>query len=233
MSRLFQRFLFFLIIIAVVIALYYFGLSKYITLESLKLHGMSLKNFVDTNYLFSVFLYVVIVMSAIIFALPLGPLFALAGGYLFGTVPAILYSELAFTFGATIAFILYRYFFYDLIHTKYHARLALFEQQVKSDGASYLLMLQFLGGIPFFVINIIAVLADIDLFTVAWTSAVGSFPFLIIYCFAGSQLAYITTLKDLMSVRMFIVFILLALLAMIPIFIKRIRKKYIQKIDEL
>lgn len=224
MKQIYKRFLFFIIMVSAIAALYYGGIGRYVSLEQLKKHEVVLKLFVEHHYLFSVLVYLGSLFTAILLGLPILPLFALAGGYLFGIIPGLVYAELGAVVGAVTAFIIYRYFFYQIIHAKYHDKLEKFESQVKKDGASYLLMLQFLGMVPFFVINTVAVLADISLFTVSWTTALGALPYLLVYVIAGSQLCTINSLKDLISLRMFGTLILFAVLAFIPVLIKRFKK---------
>lgn len=221
---IYQRFLLFVAIVVGLALIYYFGLSHFFSLGELKRHGLVLQAFVNNYYLFSVLIYIGALFTAILVGLPIVALFGLAGGYLFGILPGLIYAEIAAILGAVIAFILYRYFFYHAIHVRYHDRLAKFEQEVKKDGASYLLMLQFLGMVPFFIINTIAVLADISLFTVFWTTVVGAFPYLLVYVLAGNQLGSINSLSDLISIKMVALLFLFALLAVIPIVIKKWKK---------
>lgn len=224
MKKMYKRFLLFMIIVAVVIGLYYFGLSRYFSLEALKRHADSFRIYVSEYYLFSVLVYMGALFTVIVLALPIVALFALAAGYLFGIGLGLFYSEIAAVLGAVTAFIVYRYFLYKIIHATYHKKLEKLEHEVKKDGASYLLMLQFIGLIPFSVINIVALFADIPLITVVWTTAVGAFPYLLVYVIAGSQLSSIKSLKDLISVRMMGLLILFIVLALIPMVIKRFKK---------
>lgn len=224
MNRLYKRLLLFLAVVIGIIALYYFGFSRFFSLETLKKHEAALKLFVERHYLFSVILYMLSLTITVLFALPIVALFALAGGYLFGVAFGLLYAEIAATFGAVASFIVYRYFLYNIVHAKYHKKLDALEKEVKKDGASYLLMLQFSGVVPFFIINIVAILADIPFKTVLWTTAVGAFPFLLVYVIAGSQLSSINSLQDLMSMRMIGLFMLFVVLSLIPIVIKKFKK---------
>ena len=224
MNRLYKRFFIFIIVVCLIAALYYFGFSSMISFQELKKHSTALHAFVHDHYLFSLVVFLGAFIGSIILALPLVALFSLAGGYLFGAFAGLLYSQVAASIGAICAFMLYRYFFYNLIHAKYHSKLQRFEYEVKENGASYLLMLNFLSVVPYFIINTIAVLADIDLKTVAWTTAVGTFTFLLVYVLAGSQLATVNSMQDLMSARMLAVLLLCAVLAVIPIVVKRLKK---------
>ena len=97
---------------------------------------------------------------------------------------------------------------------------------MKKGGASYLLVLQFLGVVPFFVINAVAILADLPLRTMIWTTALGTLPFLVIYVVAGSRLRTITSMQDLISWQTLGLLLIFALLALVPLIIKRVKKNY-------
>ncbi len=212
--------------VAIIFLIYQFGFAKYFSLEQLKEHSAVFKEFVSNHYFFGVLLYVVSFVAALLFGLPLVPLFALAAGYLFGIGYGIIYSEVGAVLGATVSFLVYRSFFYQVIHARYKTKFAKFEHEMKKGGASYLLVLQFLGVVPFFVINAVAILADLPLRTMIWTTALGTLPFLVIYVVAGSRLRTITSMQDLISWQTLGLLLIFALLALVPLIIKRVKKNY-------
>lgn len=224
MDRTYKRFLLFSLVIIAITLIYYFGLSRYISLEQLKANDGAIRYFVSNYYILSVGLFIGLLCISVILSLPLLALFALAGGYLFGVIPGIIFTALGSTCGVACAYSLYRLFFTESMSKKYRMKFHRFEEQVKNDGANYLLMLQFLGVVPFFVINIIAVLARIPFRTLVWTTLLGSLPFITVYVLAGSQLRSVSSLSDLLSVRMVLILMLFALLAVLPVIIKRMRK---------
>ena len=84
--------------------------------------------------------------------------------------------------------------------------------------------MQLLTVIPFFVINTLAGLADVPLFTFIWTTVLGSLPLLFIYSLAGRQLGEIEAVRDILKPHMVALLIILALLALLPMVIKRLRQ---------
>jgi uncharacterized membrane protein YdjX (TVP38/TMEM64 family) len=106
----------------------------------------------------------------------------------------------------------------------YGKRFDKFQERVKKDGASYLLTLHFLSILPYFMINLIAALADMPYITVFWVTLLGSVPLIVVYSLAAHELATICSARDIFSPGVIIALILLALCALLPMLIKRIKK---------
>lgn len=203
----------------------YTGIGSYINLASLKQHKAALHVFVSHNYLLSVLLFIASYMTAAALSFPMVSLFTLAGGAFFGTLLGALYTNIGATLGASIAFLLYRYVLGSWIQERYKDRLVQFNQEVKKNGVWYLIMIRLIAVIPFFIANALASVAPISFFTFAWTTSLGIIPASLVYSFAGDQLDDIESMRDIMSLDVLLAFLLLALLAFIPVVIKHARGK--------
>ncbi len=211
----------FIILIA---ALYYFDVARFISLSQLQKHSAFMVGFVSRYYFLSVVLYILFFTAMIACSLPVtGPL-TLLGGFLFGSLRGALFAITGATMGVAIAFLLFRRGLSSAVHTKHAKRLETFKSKMKEHGVSYLLLLHFLTVVPYAVINMLAALAGISLWVVVWTTVVGFIPTSFIYAFAGSQFMTITSMGDIFSPNIIIAFVLLALLAFLPILIKRLKK---------
>jgi uncharacterized membrane protein YdjX (TVP38/TMEM64 family) len=205
---------------------YKFGIAHYFTLENIKKHTEYLASLVVSYYPESVLLFIGVYSLAIGLSLPMvGPL-AIIGGYLFGTFAGTLYATIGATVGAVTAFLILQHVVGVPWKAYYETRFAKFAHRVKEDGAWYLLMLQFLSIFPFIVINMLAVLGNLSVITVLWTSAVGSMPFIFIYALAGNQIRTISSLRDIWSPKMMAILIVLAGLAVVPLIIKKMWKMH-------
>jgi uncharacterized membrane protein YdjX (TVP38/TMEM64 family) len=71
--------------------------------------------------------------------------------------------------------------------------------------------------IPFFLANILCGLSLIPLPTFWWTLVVGIFPSLCIYSILGTELGAARSMQDLITPQITVLFILIALLTIIPI----------------
>jgi uncharacterized membrane protein YdjX (TVP38/TMEM64 family) len=212
----------FVIIIAVV---WYFGFHNYLTMNSLKEHKTYLESSVQESYAKSVVLYVLVYIAIIALGMPGVPLLTMLGGFLFGFIPATLYAIIGATTGSTVSFLVIRYFLSNLIRGKYAAKLETFNEKVRSYGlVNYLLTMQLMGVIPYFVINSLAALADVGLVTFVWTTLVGSIPMLCIYAFAGRQIYQVNSVSDIFSPSIIGMLVFLVFLALVPLFLRFSRR---------
>lgn len=212
-----------IILIIAVFVLYYFGLARYLSLENVKANASHLQEKVTENYMHAAFMFIAISTALIIFTLPITAPMGVMGGFLFGFWPGVLYSMISVIIGASISFLVVRYALSHMMKHRYGARLAGFNERMKKYGYTYLITLQLLTVVPYFIINTLAALAGVSFFMFLLTTVVGSFPIVAIYAFAGKQLYKIHSWKDILSKEMLIVLLLLAGLALLPTFIRKWR----------
>jgi len=211
---------FFIICIAI---FYYFDVDDFFSLARLQKNSLAMLQFVQRNYLLSVGLYIALFVAMIAFSLPItGPLTVL-GGFLFGFIRGTLYATVSATAGASIAFLIFRKGLTDVVNKKYGKRLERLEQSIKKYGAADLLISNFSTMVPYAVINVLAALSDIRLWTIIWTTFVGCIPISLVYTFAGSRFTNITSMSEIFSFNVIFAFILLILVMLIPLVIQRLR----------
>jgi len=211
-------------LLVLILLLRKFGVGKYFTLAALKEESVYLKQLAEAYYLPAVLIYIGSYALIIAFAIPAVAPLTVLGGFLFNALPGLLYAMIGATSGSIIYFLFIRYVVSNLVRQRYRARLDKFNEQIKAYGYSYLLTMQLLTVIPFFVINTLAGLADVPLFTFIWTTVLGSLPLLFIYSLAGRQLGEIEAVRDILKPHMVALLIILALLALLPMVIKRLRQ---------
>lgn len=211
-------------LLVLILLLRKFGVGKYFTLAALKEESVYLKQLAEEYYLPAVLIYIGSYALIIALAIPAVAPLTVLGGFLFNALPGLLYALIGATLGSIIYFLFIRYVVSNLVRQRYRARLDKFNEQIKAYGYSYLLTMQLLTVIPFFVINTLAGLADVPLFTFIWTTVLGSLPLLFIYALAGRQLGEIEAVRDILKPHMVALLIILALLALLPMVIKRLRQ---------
>ncbi len=219
-----KRLLIVCIILGIIITLRFVGIGEYINLQQIKHHKEYLQYIVEYNYNFAVFAYIILYSVAVTLALPVAAVLTVAGGFFFGTLLGALYSNIGATIGATLLFLMVRYLIGNMLQKKYSPQLKRFNDAMQENGIYYLLTVHLIAVIPFFLINILAGLTNISLWTFVWTTSVGIFPGSLVFAFAGTQFAEIESIRDVFSFNIILAFILLALLALLPVIIKRIRK---------
>ncbi|MCS3902569.1 dihydrolipoamide dehydrogenase [Methylohalomonas lacus] len=200
-----------LIIAAVVLGYFYFGLDELLTLEYLKSRLDEFRAYADARPLLVLggfFLGYVIITAA---SLPGAAIMTLAAGALFGLATGVLLVSFASSIGATLAFLIARYLFRDSVQEKFGQRLKKINEGVAKDGALYLFTLRLVPAFPFFIINIVMALTPIKTWTFYWVSQVGMLAGTIVYVNAGTQIAQIQSTGDLLSIELIGAFVLLGI----------------------
>lgn len=187
-----------------------FDLGRFLTFEALKNGRDELQQAYRTRPLQTTGLYVLLYIAVAVLALPGAGVLTLAGGAIFGTWIGAPLALLSASVGATLAFLMARYVFRDVIQHHFSARMAAIDAGVKRDGAFYLLTLRLVPVFPFFVINLLMGLTAIRTVTFFWASLLGMAPGTAIYANAGTQLGALTGLSDVLSPALIGSFALLA-----------------------
>lgn len=213
--------LFFLI--AVIIAIRLSGQAGYFTLENLKAHRAALEQAVHVHYGPAVLCYIALYTASTALAVPGALILTLAGGLLFHTFPGIIYVNIGATTGAVLAFTFSRYILGTLLQERYSRQLGSFNADLEKNGYLYLLSVRLIPVFPFFLINVLSGLTTIPLLTFALTTALGILPGSLVYTYAGSQIGSLTSAKDVLSGRVLLAFSLLALLAILPVVVKKLQ----------
>jgi len=209
-----------LIFIGALVAIRLTGLGEYFTFEQVKLHRDMLVQLVQEQYLTSVLVYISLFTLGVAFFLPVAMILTLAGGFLFGVPWGVLYANIGGTIGSIFSFLMVRYVLGDGLQERYAGRLKGFNQAMHEQGSLYLLFIHFIFVIPFFMINILAGLTRVSLWTFVWTTSLGILPGQFVYAFTGQQLNKINSVQDIFSGSVLVALCLLALLGMVPMFLK-------------
>ena len=212
-----------LLAVAALIALRASPAGHFLTFENLKREQALLLAWVQQHPIVSVAAFIAVYIAVTALSVPGAAVLTLAGGSLFGAVATTLYVNIGATAGAFLAFLAARYFFGNWLQERYGSQLSSFNREMQKNGARYLLSLRLLPVFPFFLINLLAGLTTVGVGTFLWTTAVGIVPGTAVYAFAGQQLASISSPRDILSVRIAVAFGVLALAAVIPAVLARVR----------
>ncbi|MDH5479781.1 MAG: FAD-dependent oxidoreductase [Nitrosomonas sp.] len=201
-----------LILIGLLFGLFFaLNLDRFFSLEALKSSHTALQQAYQAEpfYIIGIYSITYIVMAAL--SLPGATIMTLAGGAMFGLwigVPVVLVSA---TIGATLAFWVARYVLRDSVQRRFGDRLETINKGLERDGAFYLFSLRLVPAFPFFLINLLMGLTTIRSSTFFWASLVGMFAGSSVYVNAGTQLASISSLSDILSPALIASFVLLAI----------------------
>lgn len=219
-----KRTLLFLLLIAVLFVIRLLLPEGLLRVETLKRSREVLETAVRDRYVLSVMAFMSSYILITGLALPGAAVCTLAGGYLFGVLPTVIYVNIAATTGASIAFLAARYILGDWLQQKYGRQLARFNQEMEKHGARYLLSLRLIPLFPFFLINILSGFTRISFKTFVWTTALGIIPGTSVFAYAGRQLGSIDSPSDILSARILTALVVLALFMVLPVVRSRFRK---------
>ncbi len=150
-------------------------------------------------------------VAVVALSLPVAVWMTLAAGTLFGFWGALVLVSFASAIGATLAFLAARYLLRDWVRTKLGRRAERIEDGLRRDGAFYLFTLRLIPVIPFFAVNLLMGLTPISARRFYWVSQAGMLAGTAVYVNAGTQLARIDSLSDIVSPALLGSFALLGL----------------------
>jgi len=225
MNRTKKKILILILIIAAIIAIRYSPAGSILTFENLKQHRESLVNFVQDRYGLSVVVFIAAYILVTAFSIPGAVVLTIAAGFLFGTLATTFYVNIGATIGATLAFLSARYLLGTGIQEKYQTQLKKFNEELEKNGTHYLLTLRLIPVFPFFLINFLSGLTKIPVRTFIWTTSLGIIPGTAVFAFAGRQIGTINSASEILSLKVLAAFAILALFALIPVIIKRIKAR--------
>ncbi len=209
------------VLFIVLIALLYLLISDTITFEWLKMQADQLRSWTRMHYVLVVCLYLIVFFFSSIFFLPLNTLLLISAGFLFGFWPGFLWAQVGFCFGSLFSMLLVRYLIGSWIQKKYNHKLESLNQKIEANGAPYLLFIQLLPITPTPLLNMSVGFTTISWWTFLWTTFAGTAIGNGLYVYAGKFLHQLESTKDILSWPLFIIFCVMALLALIPFLFSR------------
>jgi uncharacterized membrane protein YdjX (TVP38/TMEM64 family) len=183
-------------VIIAVVAVLYLQFRHYLRLEYLADREAELKSLRDHSPLLVVGAAFLIYVTVTGLSLPGAALLSLGIGWFFGFRDGMILVSFASTSGATVAFLISRYFFRDTIQLRFGDRIRTFNESLEREGAFYLFTLRLIPVVPFFVINAVMGLTKIRVWTFWWVSQLGMLPGTAVYIYAGSSVPDLKKLSD-------------------------------------
>ncbi|EGR2507534.1 TVP38/TMEM64 family protein [Vibrio cholerae] len=214
------------IVLIAIAALLVTQFSQYLTLDVAKAKQAELANYIDAHLLQAALIYFVVYVLLTAFSIPGATVVTLLGAALFGFGLSLLLASFASTIGATLAFLSSRFLLRDWVQAKFSDKLQTINQGIERDGAFYLLSLRLIPIFPFFLINLVMGLTPISTWRYYWVSQLGMLPGTAVYLNAGTQLAEISSLGEIVSLPVLASFVLLGVF---PIVVKWLMGKVQQR----
>ena len=167
-----------------------FSIQDFTSYELIKANRDALETIKNNNKILSSIFFL---FFTIIWVLLLGfgaPVF-LIGGFIFGKWLGTVLVVFGLSTGATLLYIFANFFFKDLVKDKFSSRFSNFTEKFSQNEFIFFLIYRFIGGIPFFISNILPTLFNIKLKNFFFGSIIGMMPQLFVGVSLGAGLSKI------------------------------------------
>ena len=200
-------------------AFFALDLDRYASLAYLKaVHGQTVA-YVSEHPVRSSAGYFALYVLVTALSLPGAAVMTLAGGAVFGFGWGLGLVSFASSIGATLAMLISRVLFRDWVQARFARQLRTINAGLRSDGAFYLFSLRMVPLFPFFVINVVMGLTPVPAWQFYWVSQVGMLAGTAVFVFAGTQLAGVQSVADVLSPGLIIA---LSLLGVFPLIARKV-----------
>lgn len=207
------------------------GLQDYVSIQALKENRDFLIEFVAEQKILALALYMLIYILAVAFSLPGGLILTVTGGFLFGAVLGTATVVAAATLGACLLFLAARSALGDYLRTKAGPWLARLSDGFAENAFNYLLVLRLVPLFPFFIVNIVPAFLGVSLRTYFVGTLIGIIPGTAVFATFGAGIGSILdqggdlSLSGVLTPQMIAGLVGLAILAVIPVIYKKIRRR--------
>jgi uncharacterized membrane protein YdjX (TVP38/TMEM64 family) len=223
------------------------GLQKYLTLQSIAEHRMSLADYTNAHWLLALLIFVGVYIAAVALSFPGASVLTILGGLLFGVWVGGSAAVVAATIGAVIIFEIAKSALGEGLAKRAGPFLSRIKDGFAADAFNYLLFLRLVPAFPFWLVNIAPALAHVRLRTFAVATALGIIPGTFAFAFIGAGLdslitaqnavhatcvaakgaaacPYELSVSSLVTKELIFAFVALGVVALIPVAIKKWKK---------
>ena len=208
---------------AVIITFFVVGGQNYLTLDAVKANRDALLAFTDKHFVAALAIAFLVYVGATAFSLPGGLVLSLTMGFIFGRWVGTVLIVVAATIGATLVFLAARYLFAEAARRRMGALGEKISAGFAANAFNYLLFLRLVPLFPFFLVNLAPAFTNIRLGTFVLGTFIGIIPGSFVYANLGQTLGRIDSLSGLLSAETIGAFVLLGVLALVPVFVRKHR----------
>lgn len=209
-----------------------FTLRDVFSFEELAANRDRLLAFRDANYLLTALGFVLVYITIVALSLPGALIATLTGGFLFGIFPGTLLTVAAATTGATFLFWAARMGGGARLAARLDAaggRTGQMHEALKENQIPVLFLLRLVPVVPFFVANLLPALVGVSTRVFVLTTFFGIMPGSLVYTSVGAGLGEVFAeggvpdLGIIFTPRILLPLLGLAVLAVLPIVVRRVR----------
>ena len=165
----------------------HFSFDDFSSFELIKINRDKLNDIKNSNLIIVSILFTIGVIFWVML-LGFGSPVTLVGGFIFGKWLGTLLVVLGLSIGATFLYLTANFFFKDVIEKKFSLRFSNLTEKFKKNEFTFFLIYRFVGGIPFFISNILPTLFNVKIINFFFGSIIGMTPQLFVGASLGAGL---------------------------------------------
>ena len=199
---------------------------KYFNLNQISSTYNHIDTYVSLHAYKAIFIYMSVYVIAVFFSVPIKPFLKIIGGLLFGLWIGFIAALISATFGAMLVFLCVKYSWGKASTIGKVTYISKFKSLVQDNPITILLASRLLP-IPFFVPNILAGILRVKNSIFFFTTLIGIIPVTFVYAWIGTRVNGALVADDvykLIDWRLMLAFGFLAVLALVPLFISKLKK---------
>lgn len=219
-----------LIILGIGLAVFFvFDLDAYITQETLRDNREWLLTRVSENTVLTTLVFMAIYAIGTAFALPIGAILTITGGFMFGKFSGTLYVVSAATIGSTCLFLAAKTGLGDVLRAKAGPAIKSMEKGFRENELTYMFVLRLIPIFPFFIVNLVPAFLGVSLRNYVIGTFFGIIPGSFIYLTIGSAIGTIfdqgkiLEISSVLTKEIVAALIGLAVLALLPVAYKKFK----------
>ncbi|MBI1777539.1 MAG: TVP38/TMEM64 family protein [Proteobacteria bacterium] len=211
-------------------AFFAFDLEYYLTFHHLRMHRAQIMAFVAEHGMMAPITFMLIYVVVVALSVPVGAFMSVTSGFLFGVAMGATYNVIAATIGAALVFLIAKTAFGDPLRARAGPFLKRMESGFRQNALSYLLVLRFVPLFPFFIVNLVPAFLGVRVTIFVLGTFIGIMPASVVYALAGAGLGAVFdagsefSAKGIFTPEMVVALIGLALLSLVPVFYRKMKR---------
>ena len=165
----------------------HFSFDEFSSFELIKINRDKLNDIKNSNLFIASILFTIGVIIWVML-LGFGSPVTLVGGFIFGKWLGTILVVLGLSIGATFLYLTANFFFKDIIEKKFSSRFSNLTEKFKKNEFTFFLIYRFVGGIPFFISNVLPTLFNVKIRNFFFGSVIGMTPQLFVGASLGAGL---------------------------------------------
>ncbi|ACI99667.1 TVP38/TMEM64 family protein [Rhodospirillum centenum] len=218
-------------VLAALAAFFALGLDRQISYEALAANRQALNDLVAAHRGLALLAFIAVYAGLVAVSVPGATVMTLAGGFLFGTLLGGAAVVVAATLGAVAIFLVARTALGDGLRRRAGPWLGRLEEGFRENAVSYMLVLRLVPLFPFFLVNLVPAFLGVRLRDYAVGTFVGIMPGSFVYASVGAGLGTVFDAgrlpgpEDLGRIEYVAPLVGLALLSLLPVLYRRLRRR--------